>query len=151
MSIHHGMIDLGKAHEFLLVYFWRSDRNIPVYNEMCVRIVDTFVLVFKSFGRLVLYLDMGRGVFFDHGPILGPEACGRLLELARFLPPNLFTEPSGHFVFFFRTLFINVVVHILVERQCVLNLGRLIQVSSVENNERTQKRTATVATARPPI
>ena len=121
---------------------------------------------------------MGLGVFFDHGPILGAEAYGRLSELARFLSPGLFEEPSrgigrlselAHlllpglfeelsrgFVFFifYRTDFINVVeggVHILVERQRIFNLGSLIHVSSTEKNETTQKHTATVATARPPI
>ena len=120
---------------------------------------------------------MDRGVFFDHGPMLGAEAYGRLSELARFLSPGLFEEPSrgigrlselahlllpglfeepsrGSFFFiFYRTNFKNVVewgVHILVERQRIFNLGSLIHVSSVENNER-MKRTATVARARPPI
>ena len=79
-----------------------------------------FALVFKLFGRLVLDLEMGLGMFFDHGPILGAEAYGRLSELARFLSPGLFKEPSGGFVFFIfiRIAFINVVewgVYILVE------------------------------------
>jgi hypothetical protein len=115
---------------------------------------DAFALVFTLFGRLVLDLEMGLGVFFDHGPILGAKAYGRLSELARFLSPGLFKEPSGGFVFIFiRIAFINIVewgVYILVERQRVFNLGSLMHVSGVENNEK-MKRTATVARARPPI
>ena len=154
MSVHRGAIDLGKAHEFLLVSFQRSDRNIPIYDEMCMRIRGIFVLVFELFSRHVLHPDMDRGVFFDHGPMLGAKACGRLSERARFCPPGCFLEPSWCFLFFFRIGFKNIMergVHILVERQRIFNLGSLIHVSSTEKNETTQKRTATVATARPPI
>ena len=31
---YYGVIDLGNVHKFLLVCFQRSDRNIPVYNEI---------------------------------------------------------------------------------------------------------------------
>ena len=101
-----------------------------------MRIQGAFVLVNKSFIELVSHLEMGLGMLFDRGPMLGAEPSDRFLKLARFLSPSPLKEALARstvrrLAFFIQIGFIKVVdwrVFVLVECQCVFNLGILVNV-----------------------
>ena len=83
------------------------ERNIPVYNEMCMRIQGSFDLVvncvsFELIRTAGLGLEMGIGIALYHVPMLGSESDDRQLKQACFRFPILLMKvlalsAIGHF------------------------------------------------------